>query len=140
MMNFTSVAIPGNLEGMHNVSVCQANLCCHLEFELAELLTDTFNYRLLVLDGIMSHDGGFYQSRTQVSWMSKQTEFEKIESHWRRLHLLAFCKVCYGNYIISVTKLKFCIRHALMDIFQVTSYINISIFGISWRKTTFKKW
>lgn len=64
MVNFTSIALPSDL-GPHNVSVCQANLCCHLEFELSSL-PEIFNYRLLVLDGIMSHDGGFYQSRTQV--------------------------------------------------------------------------
>jgi hypothetical protein len=42
-------------------------LCCAADYELEAVAEfSAFNYRLVVIDGIVTHDGGNYVNREQV--------------------------------------------------------------------------
>ncbi|XP_065341335.1 vanin-like protein 1 [Cloeon dipterum] len=67
LRNYTSAPLTPEIGSNLTLTHCQADLCCTVDYQL-ELVdaSGAFNYRLVVIDGIVTHDGGKYVNREQV--------------------------------------------------------------------------
>lgn len=67
LRDYTSAPLSPVIGSAQRVVHCQANLCCVADYELEAVSENSeFNYRLVVIDGIVTHDGGNYVNREQV--------------------------------------------------------------------------
>jgi hypothetical protein len=67
LRDYTSAPLSPVIGSAQRVVHCQADLCCVAEYELEAVAENSgFNYRLVVIDGIVTHDGGNYINREQV--------------------------------------------------------------------------
>jgi hypothetical protein len=67
LRDYTSAPLSPIIGSAQRVVHCQANLCCTAEYELEAVADNSgFNYRLIVIDGVVTHDGGNYINREQV--------------------------------------------------------------------------
>ncbi|XP_059478887.1 vanin-like protein 1 [Neocloeon triangulifer] len=67
LRDYTSAALSAEIGANLTLTHCQADLCCTVDYELESVdAAGEFNYRLVVIDGIVTHDGGHYVNREQV--------------------------------------------------------------------------